>query len=51
MTDTSGRPIRLIGTNRDVTPERDHERDQAAQLERERRGPRGGGGVPRGHVP
>jgi signal transduction histidine kinase len=37
LTDTSGRPVRLIGTNRDVTPERDHEEDQAAQLERERR--------------
>ena len=36
MTDAAGRPVRLIGTNRDVTPERDHERDQAAQLERER---------------
>ncbi len=37
LTDPSGRPVRLIGTNRDVTPERDHEHDQAAQLERERR--------------
>ena len=38
ITDSAGRPIRLIGTNRDVTPERTRERDQAAQLERERRG-------------
>ena len=36
--DSAGSPIRLIGTNRDVTPERARERDQAAQLERERRG-------------
>jgi signal transduction histidine kinase len=38
ITDAAGRPVRLIGTNRDVTPERDRERDQANQLERERRG-------------
>jgi signal transduction histidine kinase len=38
ISDGAGRPIRLIGTNRDVTPERTRERDQAAQLERERRG-------------
>ena len=38
IADSAGRPIRLIGTNRDVTPERTRERDQAAQLERERRG-------------
>ena len=37
LTDAAGHPVRLIGTNRDVTPERDRERDQAAQLERERR--------------
>ena len=36
LTDPAGRPVRLIGTNRDVTPERTRERDQAAQLERER---------------
>jgi signal transduction histidine kinase len=38
MTDPAGNPVRLIGTNRDVTPERTRARDQAAQLERERRG-------------
>jgi signal transduction histidine kinase len=38
MTDPAGNPVRLIGTNRDVTPERTRELDQAAQLERERRG-------------
>ena len=34
--DEAGVPIRLLGTNRDVTPEYARERDQAAQLERER---------------
>lgn len=37
IADSEGRPVRLIGTNRDVTPEFDRERDQATQLERERR--------------
>jgi signal transduction histidine kinase len=37
IADDDGVPLRLIGTNRDVTPEFDRERDQAAQLERERR--------------
>ena len=37
VADADGRPVRLIGTNRDVTPERDRERDQEVQLERERR--------------
>jgi signal transduction histidine kinase len=38
ISDAAGNPVRLIGTNRDVTPERTRERDQAEQLERERRG-------------
>lgn len=37
ITDEQGVPLRLIGTNRDVTPEYDREHAQAIQLERERR--------------